>query len=171
MISSQIIDLLSLAWRWIPIRFTVVHEYEQGILWSMGRAKQLIENPGVCWYIPFVQSISTDSVVPQIAETSMIAVHDSEEKPWGISATIRYRVVNLMEKELNISDSESAMLDVVERAISAVYPENDNPWPAIRRRVRRQIEGWGIEVEEMGPVNLTSVSPYFVMRPEGIEPE
>jgi regulator of protease activity HflC (stomatin/prohibitin superfamily) len=165
MIASTILNAASVLVRWIPIRFTVVHEYEQGVRWWKGRATKLISSPSVYIYVPWIGDITTETVTPQEIETNLQVIDDPNGKPRSISVGIQYSIVNLLLYETKVSNFDDSLLNLVERlACKAIQSGEKDPLPALKKEVRSQCREWGVKVHRLGFVNNAHVRPIHLLQ-------
>ena len=170
MIAEAILNAASVLVRWIPIRFRIVYEYQQGVRFWKGRATKLLANPGVYAYIPWVGDIYTGMVVPQEVETSTQCITDDEGKARTFSIGLQYEVVDLRRKLIAVDDFDDSLLNLVERIASDVMRNADTKDldKAILQRVRTQAEKWGVKINYLGILNDVRSRPmhHFVRREE-----
>jgi len=98
-LSNIFSTLLDNIWNLLP--FQKIHEYEQGLRWTWGKAGKILHY-GIHPYIPYIQSIDVEN-------TKLQVIHLSPQGLENISCSllITFRMVDIKERYLTMQDSES----------------------------------------------------------------
>jgi len=164
-VAAAVISAASLLVRWIPLRATMVNEYEQGVRWWKGRATTLLTKPGVYVFIPWLGDITTESIKPQEVETSLQAVEDHEKHTRSVSFGLQYEVVDLLRHQTCVTDFEESLLNLVERTACEVIQSGETDHlKSLRRKVRQQCLEWGVKIHRLGYINNARVRPIHILR-------
>ena len=164
MISATILDLLSLAVRWIPIRFSIVDTTEQGVRWWWGKDTKLLEH-GVYVYVPWLGDITTTSCLPQIVETETQCVETTDGKSIAMSVCIHYRIRDARKWTTGVEDFDGSLCNLVQLHLykatsgrtSNQLREQREEIIALTKRTAQRVAGkWGVEIIQLDFITCTS---------------
>jgi regulator of protease activity HflC (stomatin/prohibitin superfamily) len=172
MIAEAIINAASILVRWIPIRFAMVHVYENGVRFWFGKDTKLLTKPGMYAYIPWVSDIVTESVVPQEVETNEQCITDDKHMARTFTIGMQYEVPDLRAKLTKVDDFNDSFLNLVERVAAKVMRGSDTKEldNKILGMVRTQASKWGVKVNYLGILNDVRSRPiHLFLSREGVE--
>lgn len=164
MISAAIVDLLSLAVRWIPVRLAIVDTTEQGVRWWWGRDTKLLEH-GVYVYIPWLGDITTTSCLPQIVETENQCVETTDGKSITMSVGIHYRIRDARKWMTRVEDFDESLCNLVQLHLysatsgrsSIQLREQRGEIITLAKRTAQRVAGrWGVEIIHLDFITCTS---------------
>jgi len=150
--------------------FFVVQEWKQAIVLQFGEPRQVIDEPGLKFKIPFIQdAIFFDrrmlNLDPQPEEMIL-----SDQKRIIVDSFARYKITDPLKffqtvrNETNFSDRFGRILNASVRGVIAQYPlvallsdERDNIMSIIQAQVTRNQVNYGIEILDVriGRTDLT----------------
>ena len=150
--------------------FFVVQEWKQAIVLQFGEPRQVIDEPGLKFKIPFIQdAIFFDrrmlNLDPQPEEMIL-----SDQKRIIVDSFARYKITDPLKffqtvrNEVNFSDRFGRILNASVRGVIAQYPlvallsdERDNIMSIIQAQVTRNQVNYGIEILDVriGRTDLT----------------
>ena len=150
--------------------FFIVQEWKQAIVLQFGEPRQVIDEPGLKFKIPFIQdAIFFDrrmlNLDPQPEEMIL-----SDQKRIIVDSFARYKIIDPLKffqtvrNETNFSDRFGRILNASVRGVIAQYPlvallsdERDNIMSIIQAQVTRNQVNYGIEILDVriGRTDLT----------------
>jgi regulator of protease activity HflC (stomatin/prohibitin superfamily) len=139
--------------------FKVVRQYEQGIVFRLGRLRPGVRDAGVTWVVPLVDRLSKVNL-----QTIVVAVPGQEaisrdNVTLGVEAVVYYRVTDPVKAVVNVQDYHQAVLQVAQTSLRSVIGRSDmDQLLSERERVNAELrsvideptEGpWGVRVERV----------------------
>lgn len=162
---ERLIDLLATGWENLtPV--VVIHAFEKAVVLRLGKVDRTLE-PGWHWKIPFADSvyqvhsaITTMRLPPQTLTTS-------DDITVGVSAIIKYKVINPVPYTVDLWDQSDALGDVGMGAIrKAVFGvtwadlKKNPPERTVLEELRGQVNKYGFKIETVTFVDLCRVKVY-----------
>jgi regulator of protease activity HflC (stomatin/prohibitin superfamily) len=139
--------------------FKVVRQYEQGIVFRLGRLRTGVRQAGVTWVVPLV-----DRLVKVNLQTIVVPVPGQEaitrdNVTLGVEAVVYYRVTDPVKAVVNVQDYHQAVSQVAQTSLRSVIGRSDmDSLLSERERINLELrsvideptEGpWGIKVERV----------------------
>lgn len=141
----------------LPVR--IVHDYEQGVLFSMGKSKKLctssngISGTGVHVFWPFFQSMVIDETLERIVDLSRQTIGAVT-----VQGSVGYCIYDLKKVWENLYDYEESLLNVTEGIIAANADDLSDP-DAILGVIAAHTYPWGIEITKFYlPVHTSAMN-------------
>ncbi len=177
MLSGAIIDILTLAVRWIPIRMEIIPTTCNGIRWWVGRDRKTL-SPGWYLYIPWLGGISGHSIQPQVVETEAQAVDTSDGRGLVMSLAIHYRVHDVRKWFLAVHNFDDSLPNLIQLRLAAAvggltYAEFivTDVCADLLEEAREAAEKWGVEIIELGFVTCCRAFIMHQTQTEGVSEE
>ena len=168
MFSAAIIDLLSLAIRWIPIRVDIIPSTMNGVRWWLGKDTALLL-PGWHVYIPWAGDITGNSILPQVVETEAQVVETDDGKAWSMTVAIHYRIKDVRKHVTSVEDFDDSLPNMVQlRLQQNVRGLTDKEFreldvcSTLLEEAQVQAEKWGVEIIELDFVTCCRVRVYHL---------
>lgn len=164
---QAIINLVTQIWREL-LPFTIINEYEEGVLLRLGRYRKTL-TPGLHFKIPIVDNIIADEVVT----TTLPLEHQSfctvDEETITVKCIVKYRIVDIKKYLLDVYDVvdaiEDVSLGVVRNHLSEVkydeIPTLDLETDMVSE-VNEKVHQWGIIVQDITITDLVKAKMYRV---------
>jgi regulator of protease activity HflC (stomatin/prohibitin superfamily) len=162
--------LLSIAGAFIP--FTVVPEYQAGVILRFGKYVKTIE-PGFHWKIPFhVDEPLVDNVVTTVHRIAGLAAVTQDGVAVAFDAVVTYRISDVRKALLEVHDVRDAVVDscagLIGTAMVALTWEHivdGSAAETISAACRKRGFRYGVEIQG---VQLTGVAKARTLRLAGI---
>lgn len=169
MIATALIDLLSLGWKWIPVRAKVVYATSNAIRWWLGKPTRMITKPGWQWYIPWLGDVTRHSILPQVIETEVQFAGLTDGVTIGVSIGCHYRVVDVQQWFMSVHDFDDSFMNRLQMAFTdAVSALSYEEWldqdvmADLRESFTTLAEDWGVEILDLNFVNSGKVRPLHI---------
>ena len=142
---------------------TTVQSGTQGLFFSFGRAKRVLE-PGFVFKIPFLQRVS---VIPTRSRTMDVPdqkVTSSDGLVWFVDVNLVYRVVDVRKALIEVDDLVHGMQQMLSLSVQEIVRASGRGSlrnageldPLLELAMKRRLEPWGVDIESAG---FTSVRP------------
>lgn len=150
----------------LPCR--IVHSFERGVLFHMGTDVRALE-PGLHWFIPFVQSIEVVNVAPETRNLVTQTVTTKDGHSVTFSANVCYRIVDARVMYTAVQDFDGSMeayaMVHLARAISRLTLAQLKRNRAqierqFARALSRRVKAWGARIEYVGLTDLTEARAF-----------
>jgi regulator of protease activity HflC (stomatin/prohibitin superfamily) len=147
-----------------PLR--VVTDWEQGVRVFSGRATRLLTSTngffgsGIHWFCPLLGSIVVEDVATRVVETDLQTVVTADGRQATSSLGVRFRIKDLRAVYLKVHDYEDTVLEQTRSSSGRIVASlpfaelRERLGPEVKAEVKARMRGWGIEIEEVSPVNL-----------------
>ena len=142
--------------------WTVVNEYERGVVLRLGRFKREI-GPGLTWCIPFyVDHVLVDNVVNRVVELGPQSLTTKDGKDVTVNAVVTASIKDIKKALLEVEGVDHALADACCAAVGEHV--NDTDWTDLRgelsydtltKACRRQAFKYGIEIHRVQLKDLT----------------
>jgi regulator of protease activity HflC (stomatin/prohibitin superfamily) len=164
-IIATLLDWLRLFWP-----FVVVHSYERGVRFWLGRDTALLE-PGVHMFLPFFGSIHTIAVVQDYIRLGNQNLTTKDGKPVLVSCNIRYEVTDARSAFVDVQEFPVSLGDLARQALSSQIREYEYPEllanqsgleKDIRHEINKASQKWGVKVTNVGLADFILTRSYSV---------
>ena len=162
---ERIVDFFIAILDWFCF-WTVLDEFEEGVVLTLGRPRQkrflglggsYLLGPGFHFLWPFaIEEVLVDNVVPTTTKLDPQSLTTKDGKSIVISAVITWRIQNIERMLLKVEDAHDALDDVCCGAIGAqveqaTWDEICQPeWSeGLGKEVRKKAMKWGMRIEEV----------------------
>lgn len=169
MLSSLLLDALSLAWKWVPVRVEIVDSTHHAIRWWMGKPTKAITHTGWQWYVPILGDISTHSIVPQVVESEVQLVGLACGTTLAVSIAVHYNVEDVMKWYHAVSDFDDSFLNLLQIAVTEVMATctfdewlDQDVMADLRKRFKILARRWGVKIHDINFVNSGKVRPLHI---------
>ncbi len=152
-----------------PVR--IVQPWEQGIRLFAGRATALLE-PGLHWFVPKVGEIITADVLTDVNATATQTCTTEDGATVSFELSLRFRISNLLLMYTSIQDHESTITTLACSAAAQRVTElpvqqvAEHLGPDVFAAVHRQLEEWGVELEDVSLFSFTECRAYRLIMGE-----
>lgn len=143
------------------IPFTIITEYNRGVLFRFGKFKKVLE-PGIVWKIPFFDKYDVRTVITTTLSIPEQSLMTKDAKHLVVKAMVKYNISDIKANVLKINDPVDAISDTTQSVIKEQISERtleecfDNELDnIITKKVRVQVRHWGVEIEK---VTLTDIA-------------
>jgi regulator of protease activity HflC (stomatin/prohibitin superfamily) len=152
-IVQAILDFLRQFW---PME--IVHSYERGVRFWLGRDVALLE-PGLHWFLPFFGSIHTVAVVQDYIRLGNQNLTTRDGKPLLVSCNIRYEVTDARAAFVGVQEFPVSLGDAARQHLSSAIREYDyadllSKQSDLERDTKSAINKvstkWGVRVTNVG---------------------
>jgi len=133
--------------------FTVINEFEQGVLLRLGKYKRTLSS-GFHWIIPFnVDNVLVDNVVPRTVNLGEQGLTTLDGKSITVSAVVTAQIRDIRRALLEVEHVDEALMDSCYATIGDLIVAHD--WDSIRtaeftetvtKACRKQAFRYGLEV-------------------------
>ena len=143
-----------------------VQSGEQALLFSFGRAKQVLE-PGFRMLLPFLQVVRRMPSRSRTIDLPSQRVVTLEGLVYLADANLVYRVTDLKKALVEIDNLEEGMLQMLSLGVQEILRmttrdtsrDSEALNESLRTNLSRRLEPWGVDVEQAG---FTSITPSAV---------
>lgn len=164
---DSIISFVNQTWRKL-IPFTIIDEYERGIILRLGKYKKTLK-PGIHWKIPLMDRIISDEVVSTTLPLEAQSLCTLDNKNVTVKAIVKYKIVNIKDYLLKVYDVVDAIQDVsqgvVRKCISSLNYEEINDLDLeydMVYEVNEKVSIWGLEIETITITDLVQTKMYRI---------
>lgn len=150
---KDILDFLRQFWP-----FIIVHSYERGVRFWLGRDVALLE-PGLHLFVPFFGSIHTVAVVQDYIRLGNQNLTTKDGKPVLVSCNVRYEVTDARSAFCDVQEFPVSLGDAARQYLSAAireyeYAELLAKQSDLERDIKKAINNvstkWGVKVTNVG---------------------
>lgn len=169
MLSAAIIDIASVFVRWIPIRAMTLDTTHHGIRWTLGKPKRVLTEPGMYWYIPWIQKITMQSILADVTESPCQLVGLGDGDTLSISVAVHYKIVDILKWYHAAEDFDASFVNLLQMAITDCvatmtfkgWLEHDVMFD-LRKKFRTLARRWGVRVIDINFVNSGQSCPIHI---------
>lgn len=145
----------------------IVHKYEHGIRWTLGRpGRELVREGGVMFYIPFFQDVDVvdGTVGPIHLPPQTITLANGET--WEVRVGLEYRVADagVFICELGDNDDKEVIAikagGIICKTLSASYGLTISA--EVINELNQELEGYGVEIVSAQLIERAKVRPLKV---------
>ena len=173
-------ELLALIWDSLyglwPVR--IVQDWQQGVRMLNGQARATltstngIRGTGLHMFVPLFGDLIQEDCNIAVVETSLQTVDTKD----GIAATfsigVKYRIRDLKASYQKVHDHEDTLLEQVRSTAANIVREllwedmNDLLGPELDQQIKKNMHGWGVDVIQCAPINLTNAQAIRLIQDE-----
>lgn len=148
--------------------FVIVHSYERGVRFWLGRDVALLE-PGLHAYVPFFGSIHAVSVVQDYIRLGNQNLTTRDGKPLLVSCNVRYEVTDLRAAFTQVQEFPVSLADAARQALTAaireydyadLLPKQSELERDIKKKVNAVSKDWGVRVLNVGLADFISTRSF-----------
>lgn len=171
---SQLVDKIVGLW---PVR--IIFDWEQGIRLHNGAITALLTSSnglfgtGIHLFWPVIGDILTEDANIRVVETDIQTVTTKDGSPATVSIGIKYKIKDLQAVLLKVNEYEDTVLELARSTVGVIVPTLqwdelvDKLGAAVESSVKKRMYGWGIEVLEVAPINLTNAPAIRLIQDSG----
>lgn len=159
-----------------PVR--IIQDWEQGVRMLSGQARATLTSTnglfgtGLHLFVPLLGDIISEDCNIAVVETATQTVNTKDDVPASCSIGVKYRVKDLRAIYQKIHDQEQTVLEQVRSTAANIIRElqwqdlNDLLAPELEQQIKKKMHGWGVEVLECAPINLTNAQAIRLIHDE-----
>ena len=147
--------------------FAIVHQYERGVVFRLGKLRKKVRGPGLKVMIPLVDNMRKVSLrtVTMPIESQQVITRDSVSI--GLAAVAYYRRIDPVKSIIEIEDVESAIYEIApttvrnvvgQSTLDRVLSETEHLNKVIQEVLESTTQRWGVDVQLWS--SRTSSSPH-----------
>lgn len=146
----------------------IVHSYERGVLFRMGRdVAELM--PGWHWFWPLFESIDIVNVAPETRNLPTQTVMSKDGKPVTFSANVCYRITNARQMFVAVQSFDEAMIayamchlaaEIGTRTFAGLRRDREQLETGLADSLSEKVAAWGAEIEWVGITDLANANAY-----------
>ena len=147
--------------------FKIVNQWEEGVHLRFGKFLRVVK-PGLRWKLSFFDTILTTPVITQTVNLKPQTVTSLDEKSVVLSSIVRYHIEDVEKFLLGVMHANDVLVDTTQGTIRDVV-ENTH-WDnlvdltnIVTPEVNKQVEEWGIIVEQISFPDLGEIKTYRIM--------
>lgn len=151
--------------------FSMVREYERGLVLRFGRFHRLLE-PGFHWIWPVIEDAVSDGVVTRTTHMKSQPLETADGKTVQVAGIMRWRISAIRKAALEVEGVDDAIRDIGYLVIAdavkrSTYEEvrKANFSDVLTSSARKRGWRYGIEVEEMGLFAVSSTTTLVLVNP------
>ena len=156
--SNILSTILENFWNILPFR--KVHEYEQGLRWTWGKAGRVL-GAGIHLYMPYIQSIDVENTKLRVSKLTPQAIGDH-----SYTIAVAFKMTDIKERYLNMQDEEEEELvgsmtqgfagDLLcGKSPDEVWAKKEELETAIAASTHQWVQQYGYEVDEVKILEYT----------------
>ena len=160
---SQLINKLVGLW---PIR--IILAWEQGIRLHNGNVTALLTSSnglfgtGIHFFCPVIGLILSEEATIRVVETDIQTVTTKDGVPATVSMGVKHRLKDLRAVYQKVDEYEDTILELTRTTVGIIIPTLN--WEElvnklgdmVEESVKKRMYGWGVDVLEVAPINLTN---------------
>ena len=137
--------------------FTIIMQFEKGVVFTLGRYSKTIE-PGLRWTIPLIQTVQKIDLRIETVDIPKQEVITKDNIPVNINAAVYFQVKRPENAVIKISDYVFAVIQLTQSALKDIIGNNDlDTILSERKRLGEEIKSivdeatdrWGIDIDSI----------------------
>lgn len=147
--------------------FKIVNQWEEGVHLRAGKFLRVVK-PGLRWKISFFDTILITPVITQTVNLKPQTVTSLDERSVVLSSIVRYHIENVEKFLLGVMHANDVLVDTTQGTIRDIV--EGTSWAdlydlgkIVTPEVNKQVEEWGIVVEQISFPDLGEIKTYRIM--------
>jgi regulator of protease activity HflC (stomatin/prohibitin superfamily) len=150
----------------LPVK--VIQSYERGVKFHLGRDVALLE-PGLYFFIPFVQSIEVVHVVPEVINLATQTVLTADGHPVTFSANIEFEIEDARAMFCKVQDFQNSLANLAMNhlaqkirawTLSELNAGQKDLEKSLKDTMTTRVKKWGVVVLSVGITDLVTTKAY-----------
>jgi regulator of protease activity HflC (stomatin/prohibitin superfamily) len=162
-LAPAIVDVISLLFKWIPFRLTLITEPNRGLRFFNGTCTREI-GPGIKAYWAWIADIQEFPVNALVIESEIQGLTTKDGKSIAVSVGIQYRITDLVAWYTKVHDFEESVSNRIQMIVGEYISQHlfeDARYldAGVEEEICETLARWGCEVDHISFINSIKSRP------------